>query len=147
MIKAEYIWVDGTKPTQTLRSKTKVLPSGTTEMPQWSFDGSSTNQAEGHASDCLLEPVFVCPDPLRGAGDKLVLCEVLNVDGTPHATNRRAPLREVVERHKNQEPWFGIEQEYTLFQGGRPLGWPDGGYPAPTGPVLLRRRRRRGLRS
>ncbi|MBX2803891.1 MAG: glutamine synthetase beta-grasp domain-containing protein [Myxococcales bacterium] len=134
MIKAEYIWVDGAKPTRTLRAKTKILPSGTTEMPQWSFDGSSTNQAEGHASDCLLEPAFVAPDPLRGGDHKLVLCEVMNIDGSPHSTNTRALLRKVADRHRDQDPWFGIEQEYTMFKGGRPLGWPEGGYPAPQGP-------------
>ena len=134
MMKAEYIWVDGTQPTKMLRAKTRVLPAGTTDLPQWSFDGSSTNQAEGHASDCLLEPVFVCPDPLRAPGDKLVLCEVLNIDGSPHSSNTRAALREAVDKHRDQEPWFGIEQEYTMWKGGRPFGWPEGGYPAPQGP-------------
>ncbi len=134
MMKAEYIWVDGTQPTKTLRSKTRVLPNGTTDLPQWSFDGSSTHQAEGHASDCLLEPVFVCSDPLRGPEDKLVLCEVLLIDGTPHVTNTRSRLREVVDRFREHDPWFGIEQEYTMWKGGRPLGWPEGGYPAPQGP-------------
>jgi glutamine synthetase len=134
MIKAEYIWVDGDKPTKHLRSKTKVLSDDTVEMPMWSFDGSSTGQAEGHNSDCLLKPVFVCNDPLRGGNSKLVLCEVLTGDGQPHPTNSRAQLREVVEKHADEEPWFGIEQEYTMFSGGRPLGWPEHGYPAPQGP-------------
>lgn len=134
MMKAEYIWVDGTQPTKMLRAKTRILPAGTTQMPQWSFDGSSTNQAEGHASDCLLEPVFVCDDPLRAPGDKLVLCEVLNIDGTPHATNTRSLLRKTVDQHGDADPWFGIEQEYTMWKGNRPLGWPEGGYPAPQGP-------------
>ncbi|MBX2803047.1 MAG: glutamine synthetase beta-grasp domain-containing protein [Myxococcales bacterium] len=133
MVKAEYIWVDGTKPTQTLRSKTRVLAPGA-ELPTWGFDGSSTQQAEGHASDCLLEPVFVCADPLRGGPHKLVLCEVMNVDGSPHASNQRVHLREVAARHQDQVPWFGIEQEYTMFRESRPLGWPEGGYPAPQGP-------------
>ena len=131
--KAEYIWIDGTEPTQKLRSKTRVLNDGDA-LPEWSFDGSSTSQADGEDSDCLLRPVFSCPDPLRGENDRLVMCEVFNTDDTPHVSNQRALLRAVVERHANQDPWFGIEQEYTMFRGMRPLGWPDSGYPAPQGP-------------
>lgn len=131
--KAEYIWIDGTEPTPLLRSKTRVLEDGA-ELPEWSFDGSSTNQADGHDSDCILRPVFQCPDPIRGGDDVLVLCEVYNIDGTPHRTNTRAPLRATLETYASEEPWFGIEQEYTMFQGSRPLGWPDSGYPAPQGP-------------
>src|SRR5262249_46191093 len=33
-----------------------------------------------------------------------------------------------------QEPWIGFEQEYVLFKGQRPLGFPAGGEPAPQGP-------------
>ena len=129
---AEYIWMDGSEPTSKLRSKTKVLNGGE-EPPEWGFDGSSTNQATGDKSDCILKPAFTCPDPIRGGGDLLVLCEVYNADGTPHSTNTRALLRPIVELSKPAEPWFGIEQEYTLLRGGRPLGWPDAGYPPPQG--------------
>ncbi|WP_119731703.1 glutamine synthetase [Thermomonospora amylolytica] len=131
--KAEYIWIDGTEPTAKLRSKTKILPDGA-ELPTWGFDGSSTNQAPGENSDCVLKPVFSCPDPIRGGDDKLVLCEVFLPDGTPHPTNNRAKLRPIAERFADQDPWFGIEQEYTFFQAGRPLGFPDTGFPAPQGP-------------
>ena len=133
-IKAEYIWVDGSEPTRTLRSKTKIVPDGTTEFPDWGFDGSSTNQAEGEASDCILKPVFTCKDPIRNGNAVLVLCEVYDAQGTPHPTNQRASLREVEARHRDEECWFGIEQEYTMLSGGRPLGWPEHGYPAPQGP-------------
>src|SRR5687768_14987461 len=132
--KAEYIWIDGTEPTPLIRSKTKIV-DGKGDLPIWGFDGSSTNQAPGEASDCVLQPVFSCPDPIRGGDDVLVLCEVLLTDMTPHPTNTRAPLREVAEKYAANEPWFGIEQEYTLFKGSRPLGFPDaGGYPGPQGP-------------
>ncbi|HEV7887052.1 MAG TPA: glutamine synthetase, partial [Acidimicrobiales bacterium] len=132
-IKAEYIWIDGTEPTARLRSKTKVLDSAK-DLPIWGFDGSSTNQAPGKASDCVLKPVFSCPDPIRGGGDILVMCEVLLTDMTPHPTNTRAELTPVAERFAGQEPLFGIEQEYTFFKAGRPLGFPEsGGFPAPQG--------------
>jgi glutamine synthetase len=133
-IKAEYIWVDGTEPTRKLRSKTKILADGTKEPPEWGFDGSSTNQAEGHASDCIMRPVFWCPDPIRGGNNILVVTEVFDAEGKPHETNTRALLRGVAEKHAAQEAWYGMEQEYTFFKGSRPLGWPEQGYPAPQGP-------------
>jgi glutamine synthetase len=58
----------------------------------------------------------------------------LNPDGSIHSSNTRAHLRVVAEKFSNEEAWFGIEQEYTLFEGRNPLGWPEGGYPAPQGP-------------
>ena len=130
---AEYIWIDGTEPTHKLRSKTKIVADGKKPL-QWGFDGSSTNQATGHFSDCVLEPVFMCPDPLRGPKDVLVMCEVLNPDMTPHVTNARANAAVVAKEYASFEPMFGIEQEYTFFQDGRPYGWPEEGFPAPQGP-------------
>jgi glutamine synthetase len=131
--KAEYIWIDGTEPTPLLRSKTKVVADGA-EPPIWGFDGSSTNQAPGKASDCVLRPVFTCPDPIRGGEDLLVLAEVLLTDMSPHPSNTRAECALVAAQYGDQEPLFGIEQEYTLFKGTRPLGFPETGYPGPQGP-------------
>ncbi|MFL2510979.1 MAG: glutamine synthetase GlnII [Candidatus Neomarinimicrobiota bacterium] len=136
-IMAEYIWMDGHTPTQKLRSKTKILNkkiSSASELPNWGFDGSSTNQAEGNFSDCLLKPVWICKDPIRGSDHILVMCEVMNADGSVHSTNSRAHLREIADQFKGEKSWFGIEQEYTFFEGRNPLGWPEGGYPAPQGP-------------
>jgi glutamine synthetase len=119
-----------------MRSKTKILEDGK-EPPIWGFDGSSTNQAPGSNSDCVLQPVFTCPDPIRGGDDVLVLCEVLLPETmAPHPTNTRAACVEVAEKYAAHEPWFGMEQEYTFFKEGRPLGWPQEGYyyPAPQGP-------------
>ena len=136
-VMAEYIWMDGHQPTQKLRSKTKILNkkiSSVSELPEWGFDGSSTNQAEGNFSDCLLKPVWLCKDPIRGKENILVMCEVMNADGSVHASNTRAHLREIEEKFSKENIWFGIEQEYTFFEGRNPLGWPEGGYPAPQGP-------------
>jgi glutamine synthetase len=130
---AEYIWIDGTEPSPLLRSKTKIVATGT-KPGIWGFDGSSTNQATGAQSDCVLQPVFVCPDPLRGEDNVLVMCEVLDVEMTPHPTNTRRACVETAEKFASHEPWFGFEQEYTFLQNSRPLGWPSSGYPAPQGP-------------
>ena len=132
-VKLEYIWLDGNEPTQKLRSKTKVWdydpmnnPKMQTkrtmayngrvipcpeELPNWSFDGSSTQQAIGNSSDCILKPVHVIMDPQRLDG-YLVMCEVLNADGTPHVSNKRHDLVE------DDQYWFGFEQEYTLTKTG-----------------------------
>ncbi|MDG1900558.1 MAG: glutamine synthetase beta-grasp domain-containing protein, partial [Candidatus Marinimicrobia bacterium] len=136
-VMAEYIWMDGHVPTQKLRSKTKILNkkvSSASELPDWGFDGSSTNQAKGNFSDCLLKPVWICKDPIRGNDNILVMCEVMNADGSVHSSNTRANLRSIADRFSKEEAWFGIEQEYTFFEGRNPLGWPEGGYPAPQGP-------------
>ena len=39
----------------------------------------------------------------------------------------------IAEKYADQEPLFGIEQEYNFFQDGRPFGFPVGGFPAPQG--------------
>ncbi|NBO50381.1 MAG: glutamine synthetase, partial [Chitinophagia bacterium] len=106
LIKLEYIWLDGYKPTQSLRSKTKVVKAeefdGTlASLSMWSFDGSSTEQAPGGSSDCLLKPVYVVKDPQRKNG-YLVMCEVLNADGTAHESNGRATIED-----DDNDFWFG----------------------------------------
>ena len=131
--KLEYIWLDGTEPMQQLRSKTKLVKDFSGEVedaPVWSFDGSSTNQAEGGSSDCLLKPVYIVPDAGRKNGF-LVMTEVLNPDGTPHPTNGRATIDD-----EDEDFWFGFEQEYFLLdpETGKPLGFPAEGEPGPQGP-------------
>jgi len=128
--KLEYIWLDGYQPVPNLRSKTQVKEFETfptlEELPNWGFDGSSTKQAEGRSSDCVLKPVAVYPDVTRTNG-VLVMSEVLNPDGTPHISNGRATIID------DPGAWFGFEQEYFLYKDGRPLGFPADGYPEPQG--------------
>ena len=129
--KLEYIWLDGYEPVRNLRSKTQLKDFDSfpklEQLPDWGFDGSSTQQAPGGSSDCVLKPVAVYPDSTRNNG-VLVMCEVYNADGTPHASNDRATILD------DPDAWFGFEQEYFLYQDGRPLGFPENGYPAPQGP-------------
>ena len=142
-IKLEYIWLDGYTPEPNLRSKVKVIDApvhevngkklhgvGLEDCPMWGFDGSSTQQAEGEFSDCLLKPVRLYPNPMnKGMLDSyLVLCEVLNPNGTPHETNTRHLIGE-----EEEGLWFGFEQEYTIMKEGQPLGFPTNGYPEPQG--------------
>ena len=131
--RAMYIWMDGTKPTSLLRSKTSVTTDGE-EPGTWGFDGSSTDQAPGHDSDVVLNPVKIVPDPIRGGNDVLVLSECLTTEMVPHPTNTRAACVAAAEKYAAFEPWFGLEQEYTFLEDGWPPGFPKGGYPAPQGP-------------
>ena len=131
--KLEYIWLDGFEPTQSLRSKTRVesdFDGSLESCPTWAFDGSSTEQAEGAASDLLLEPVAIFEDPARKNG-YLVMTEVLNPDGTPHSSNGRATIDD-----DDDDFWFGFEQEYFLWDTATslPPGFPNKGYPRPQGP-------------
>ncbi len=130
--KLEYIWLDGYEPTQNMRSKTMIRKdfNGTIqECPMWCFDGSSTKQAEGGDSDCLLKPSAIYPDPQRESG-YLVMCEVMNPDGSPHSSNGRATIDD-----DDEDFWFGYEQEYFIMDVDtqQPLGFPVGGYPGPQG--------------
>ena len=128
--KLEYIWLDGYQPEASLRSKTKVVgskPDSAGDCPEWSFDGSSTEQAEGHSSDCLLKPAKMIDDPQR-ENASLVLCEVLTADGSVHPSNFRGKFED------DSDLWLGFEQEYTIMQNGKPLGFPVDGYPGPQGP-------------
>lgn len=132
--KFEYIWLDGYTPMSHIRSKTKVLElesyDGELEpIPEWSFDGSSTRQAEGGNSDCILKPVRIYPDPERVSAF-LVVCEVHNPDGTPHVSNVRVTIED-----ESDDFWVGFEQEYIMMTNDRrPIGFPEVGFPAPQGP-------------
>ena len=135
MRKLEYVWLDGYKPEQSLRSKVKVDDY----VEIWSFDGSSTQQATGDKSDCILNPVaeYRTIDRIRadatrtspGLEGTYVMCEVLNADHDPHESNTRTHCQNLV----SDDWWFGFEQEYFMYKDGRPLGWPEKGKPRAQG--------------
>lgn len=123
----EYIWLDGNNP-QQIRSKTKIMEFGNSpkleDFPEWSFDGSSTNQAVTENSDLKLVPVEFCNNPFKEYGF-IVLCEVMHMDDTPHESNSRAKLREVIENLGDPDTLYGWEQEYFVFdhKTDNPIGW------------------------
>lgn len=120
---AEYIWLDANKK---FRSKVRTIHHENFTVPQypdWDYDGSSTGQADGNSSEITIRPVFVCDNPLSNFRDnhimysKLVLCETLNIDGTPTNSNTRARAHEIFSLPICQSvtPWFGLEQEYFII--------------------------------
>jgi glutamine synthetase len=134
---AEYIWIGGTG--HDIRSKTKTLNkkvSSPAELPIWNYDGSSTGQAPGADSEVMLKPQAIFPDPFRGGDNIIVVCDCYKPDMTPIDGNTRAVAEDIFSQKQELVPWFGIEQEYTLFEadGVTPFGWPKHAFPAPQGP-------------
>ena len=126
----DYIWLDGYTPVPNLRTKCCIkefdeFPT-LEQLPEWGFDGSSTQQADGGDSDCVLKPVAIYADGTRENG-ALVMCEVMLPDGAPHPSNARATILD------DENAWFGFEQEYFFKKDGNILGFPKGGYPEPQG--------------
>merc|ERR1719327_2593612 len=118
-------------------------PTSVADLRVWNYDGSSTEQAEGHNSEVLLYPRAIFNDPFRGAPHVLVLAEAYNAwDGQPSIGNTRAECAKIMQKYQALDAWFGIEQEYTLMRPGKigvnstlPLGFnADGSEPAPQGP-------------
>jgi len=134
-IMAEYVWIGGNG--DDLRCKTRTLdavPKSVSELPEWNFDGSSTNQAPGHDSEVIIKPQAIFRDPFRGGDNILVLCDCYTPHGEAIPTNTRKPANDIFNKKLDEVPWFGLEQEYTLFKDDWPLGWPRRGYPGPQGP-------------
>lgn len=141
-VMAEYVWVDAVGNT---RSKTRTLTPDRVEsvesLPKWNFDGSSTDQAPGDDSEVILKPQRIFRDPFRprsdGVDNVLVMCDTYTPSGEPLESNARAVAEAQFAGHEDQEVWFGMEQEFTLFNLDErtPLGWPQGGMPSrPQGP-------------
>ncbi len=134
-VQAEYIWIDGDGE---IRGKTTTVDGpikSLKDLKEWNFDGSSTNQAPGGNSDVYLRPAAYYPDPFRLGDNVIVLAECYNADGTPNKANHRYAAAKIMTQAAGEKPWFGIEQEYSLFDmDDKPYGWPKGGFPGPQGP-------------
>jgi len=137
-IKLEYVWFDGANP-WGIRTKLRLVDVDPAtdfsieDVPMWGFDGSSTGQATGADSDCLLRPVKLYHHPFSNDA-YLVLCDVLQGDGIEgHSTNTRISAEAMITEHGDQSPIFGFEQEYSILDDGRPLGFPERGFPEPQG--------------
>jgi len=124
-IRVEYVWLDGSNP-QKLRSKSRILHinSDNVNLPDWTYDGSSTEQAVTSDSEIILKPRTKFKDPF--GGDLIVMCDTYYSNGEPEKNNRRHFLNKVVEE-KDKKTWYGFEQEYFMMNRTtkRPLGWPD----------------------
>merc|ERR1711937_543183 len=142
---ATYIWIDGA---QGIRAKSRTLDGKVTsveQLPGWNFDGSSCYQATTENSEIIMKPVAFFPDPFLGGDNILVLTESYTWEDTtyknlvPANTNFRAFAKPIFDANTDEEPWYGIEQDYTILAENnkfsvRPFGWPSNGYPSNQGP-------------
>ena len=158
LVTAEYIWIGGKDSHNDLRSKTRTIDIigiesfktlNYTELnekylhriPQWNFDGSSTEQASSDSdTEVILVPCAICLDPFRKEDLSLLIlcdCYITNYDGTlvPHRTNTRNAAVDIFNKYKDKHCWFGLEQEYVLYnpETQRPVGWPKEGEPEAQG--------------
>jgi len=137
-VQAEYVWIGGTG--NDLRCKSRTLnsvPKSVDDLPEWNYDGSSTGQAPGDDSEVILKPCRIFRDPFRGGNHVMVMCDCYTPQGEPIPTNKRAPAKALFDQALDLAPWYGMEQEYTMFyeDGKIPFGWPkDGSEPGAQGP-------------
>lgn len=97
------------------------------ELPIWTV---SHGESDGSFSEWYLHPVVIYRDPFRQGNHILVLCETCSSDGKPSVKNHRNECAEIAVKCATEQPWFGIEQEYTFLDvDGHPLGWPKNGFP------------------
>ena len=119
----EYVWIGGDFE---LRSKIKVLCDRQIDtiydIPEWNFDGSSTNQAEGFNSEVIIKARALFKE---NENYVYVLCDTYDAEGNPLQTNNRFLANKNFNENCNAKPWFGLEQEYFLIDPNtnKPLGF------------------------
>jgi len=117
MIIAEYIWHDSKSH---IRSKTRVIHEyikkiTINSLPDWNYDGSSTDQATTENSEVILKPVFFCKDPFRTIDKNIciiILCDLWLSEDEPHPHNTRVNAQKIFTKYNNSKILFGLEQEF-----------------------------------
>ena len=121
--RVEYIWLDGREPLPKMRGKTRFIDAKDKgSIPDWNFDGGSTNQGSLEDSDRCLKCVRTYKDPFVDKG-LIALCEVTYHNDFPHESNTRSVLREDLK--DVEDVWVGFEQEFTFINPStfQPLGF------------------------
>jgi glutamine synthetase len=126
----EYIWLDSVN---NFRSKIKVIPdlSKYDICQEWNYDGSSTGQAYTESSEVIILPCDFFSNPLI-ENSTLIICDTYDKNRIPLSNNNRWNANKIFNKNKEEEPWFGLEQEYFMFsydeslQAFLPLGFSPG---------------------
>jgi glutamine synthetase len=130
----DYIWLGGKNEIRT-KSRTLKLSSifpNLSHIPKWNYDGSSTGQSPSNGdTEVTLVPVYMKEGPyIRDKPYKqtiIVVCATYYSDGTPLPNNHYDFANEVFSQKKDEEPWFGLEQEYFIMDNRtrQPIGMHD----------------------
>jgi len=150
----EYIWIGGNNE---LRSKTRVIEDVTVfrknecsnsehcldrsvdiskiVLPDWNYDGSSTDQASGNDSEVVIKPRTIFKNPffqLENSSHEqyyMVICDTYLPSGSPLPDNQRIVADNIFKQNVHEEPWFGLEQEYFFIdpKTNVPLGFEKDG--------------------
>jgi glutamine synthetase len=127
----EYVWIDGKGE---LRSKTRVI-NYMNDVPEWNFDASSTGQVNNDTGDenteGVLKPVKICQNPLRKLDNSeslLALCDVYDIHDNPMLWNNRCLAKNAFStcHFYDDEPWFGLEQEYFFQSSAKQMTFIEG---------------------
>jgi len=121
----DYVWIGGNGE---LRSKTRVVYRNIMEIEdveEWNYDGSSTDQADGSASEIYIRPRRMFRCPFRRQKGVIVMCDTYNSDGSPAKYNNRFATNKIFQKYLDQKPWYGLEQEYFIYdcKTNLPLGF------------------------
>lgn len=123
---ADYIWLGGNNEIRTKARTLKIdvshpnfLPA-LTDIPTWNYDGSSTGQAPSEGdTEVTLVPVYMKASP-RISGKPyehilIVVCATYYADDKPLPNNHYDFAHRVFSQKQEEEPWFGLEQEYFIM--------------------------------
>jgi glutamine synthetase len=132
----DYIWLGGNNEirtkARTIELSASVVVPKLEHIPKWNYDGSSTGQAPSEGdTEVTLVPVYikygpvVVNKPFRNV--IIAVCATYYADDKPLPNNHYEFANQVFSQHAEEEPWFGLEQEYFIMDKHtrQPIGMYD----------------------
>lgn len=124
----DYIWLGGNNEIRTKSRTVEIdaLVPTVADIPKWNYDGSSTGQAPSEGdTEVTLVPVYIkttqhsnsCEDSTKPFESIIIaVCATYYSDGKPLPNNHYEFASSVFSQKTEEEPWFGLEQEYFIME-------------------------------